>query len=44
MDEALWLVNGEQVKLLRKKIADETLALLENPELNIIKDKSSNPK
>ncbi|MGV2788586.1 MerR family DNA-binding transcriptional regulator, partial [Clostridium perfringens] len=40
MDEALWVVNGEQVKLLQEKnIADETLALLENPELNIIKDK-----
>lgn len=40
MDEALWLVNGEQVKLQQEKtIADETLALLENPELDSIRDK-----
>lgn len=38
--EALWLLSAEQVKLQQEKtIADDTLALLENPELDSIKDK-----
>lgn len=40
MDEAFWLANGEQAKLQQEKnIADETLALLENPNLNSINQK-----
>lgn len=44
LDAALWLVNAEQVKLMQeKKTADETLAMLENPELPIENQKKLKP-
>jgi len=40
MDQAFWLVNAEQANMHEeKRIADQTLALLQDPHLTSIKDK-----
>ncbi|GAE05616.1 transcriptional regulator, MerR family [Paenibacillus sp. JCM 10914] len=45
LDRALWLVNGEQVKLQQEKsVSDDTLALLENPALELLQDKRMKPR
>ncbi|MBW4084476.1 TioE family transcriptional regulator [Paenibacillus sp. S150] len=45
MDQALWLAGAEQAKLQEEKAAaDQTLILLQDPGINIIKGKPVNPR
>ncbi|MGG1878181.1 TioE family transcriptional regulator [Paenibacillus campinasensis] len=45
LDDALWLVNAEQAKLQQEKmLADQTLALLEDPSLEMVKGKRLKPR